>query len=121
LCANQYITMMETLTQIPTGILMTIMPRKIKNASFILLGALLVFCSTAEAADITNAGEKNKSTAEQSSLRCWQQGKLLFTELDWHSFTVTNKDNVLNFTQSDESNNTLSLINMGEAICIYKK
>ncbi|MFV2055394.1 MAG: hypothetical protein ACC707_02960 [Thiohalomonadales bacterium] len=113
--------MMEILAYIPTRNPMTIMPRKTKNVVCTLLGAFLLFCSTAEAVDTTLSGETKKSTAEKSSLRCWQQGKLIFTELDWHSFTVTNKDNVLNFTHSDESDATLSLINMGESICVYKK
>ena len=85
--------------------------------------AIMIVCS-----GLTSAAEKKvitknakHSKVENSQLRCWQQGKLLFNEMNWHSFTVANKENVLNFTKDDKDNRTLSLINMGETICLYQK
>ena len=88
-----------------------------------LLWILLLFSSSIDAADNSKKAEPTNKfgKSDKSSLRCWQQGKLLFTEMDWDSFTVANKDNVQNFTKDGDSNSTLSLINMGESLCLFKQ
>jgi len=96
-----------------------------KMVKGVLLASLvtMIVCSgfTLAADKKTRAKDDNHTQAENSRLRCWQQGKLLFNEVDWHSFTVANKENVINFTKDDKDNQTLSLINMGETICLYQK
>jgi hypothetical protein len=64
------------------------------------------------------AGE---SDPKRSSLRCWQNGKLLFEEMDWQSFSINNKTNVLSFEHKLLSNQTLSLIDLGESVCLYRR
>lgn len=90
-----------------------------------LLACLIIlFFSTGAALAAEKKSTKNVeklSAPDSSMLRCWQQGKLLFTETRWHSFTIENKENVLNFTREEKSNESLSLINMGDTICLYQK
>ena len=88
-------------------------------ACFIILFSGTGVALTAEKKPPKNVEKLSKP--DSSMLRCWQQGKLLFTETRWHSFTIANKENVLNFTRDEKSNQSLSLINMGDTICLYQK
>lgn len=100
----------------PTGVLM--------SKGILWIGVLVMMLSSVStfASDIGKAYKtKEKISLPKSNLRCWQQGKLLFDESDWNSFTIANKDNVLNFTNDENSNQTLSIIDMGDTVCLYKK
>lgn len=61
------------------------------------------------------------SDPNRSTLRCWQHGKLLFEEADWRSFNIKDQKNVLNFTHKTLRNQSLSLVNFGETVCLYRK
>jgi len=61
------------------------------------------------------------SDPNRSSLRCWQHGKLLFEEVDWRSFNLNDKKNVVTFTHKTLRNQTLSLVDLGETVCVYRK
>lgn len=95
----------------------------------------LVIISSMTFSSATMAGMVNKELSEEltaspvtgktdpnhASLRCWQNGKLLFEELDWQSFSINNKDNVLSFEHKELNKQSLSLINLGETVCLYRK
>ena len=64
---------------------------------------------------------KLASDPNQSSLRCWQEGKLLFEEVNWRAFNLADNKNVMTFTHKKLRNQTLSLIDFGKTMCVYRK
>jgi len=61
------------------------------------------------------------SDPNRSSLRCWQHGKLLFEEVDWRAFNLADNKNVTTFSHKTLRNQTLSLVDLGETVCVYRK
>jgi len=94
-----------------------------------LLGVLAIATCTASAGVVNKELEKMveenaarlASDPDRSSLRCWQYGKLMFEEVDWRAFNLSDKKNVVNFSHKTLRNQTLSLIDLGETFCVYRK
>ena len=61
------------------------------------------------------------NASENSRLRCWQRGNLLFDELDLESFAVANKKNAISFSVKKSANQNLYLIDLGESICLFRE
>jgi len=95
----------------------------------ILLAVFVVIASSASAGVVNKELEKMveensaklASDPDRSSLRCWQHGKLLFEEVDWRSFDINDKKNVLTFAHKTLRNQSLSLVDFGETVCVYRK
>lgn len=62
------------------------------------------------------------SPAAQSNLRCWQDGTLLFEEINVNERSLSTARQVLVFERAaSEKSGELFLIETGSATCLYKK
>lgn len=67
------------------------------------------------------AREISRKLAEDSStLRCWQDGRLLFEERRVSEPVMEDDDDALRFKAQGKDNAALMLIDFGEATCLYK-
>ena len=102
---------------------------KSRVIKIVLLGLLAIASFTSSAGVVNKELEKMveenssrlASDPNLSSLRCWQKGKLLFEEVDWRAFNLGDKKNILTFSHKTLRNQTLSLIDLGETVCVYRK
>lgn len=101
---------------------------KMRKTLLVIAASLLLLTGNTSAGVVNKEMEKlmaepgpSTSDPNRSSLRCWQYGKLLFEEMDWRGDSLTDKKDVLSFAHVSLRNQTLSLVDLGETVCLYRK
>lgn len=74
-----------------------------------------------QAAMTTAAKDGNDSTADTSTLRCWQYGELLFEEAGIANSTLQKESGVIEFKRKRNSQGKLQLLDFGTATCLYEE
>ena len=106
-------------TLLPAIVLTTAAPQAISKAQ-IKAGALTPTEPVA-ASLVTGTNSSGKSARETTTLRCWQEGKLLFEESHLKDSVMPGKARVFNSEVQTGNTSKIHLFESGTATCMYKE